>query len=131
MTLRPLKRVANQTRDRAKGLRFNATYPEQRLWSILCRRQLGGLKFRRQHPIEPYIIDFYCPSAKLAVELDGESHDGRHEYDAKREDFLRRLEIKIVRVLNDEVLNNLDGVAHFILQEAGQLSTEPSPNPSL
>jgi very-short-patch-repair endonuclease len=118
MALRPLKRVTNQTRSRAIDLRRNATHPEQRLWSMLCRRQLSGLKFRRQHPIEPYVVDYYCASAKLVVELDGESHEGRQSYDENREVFLRNLGLKIVRVTNDEVLDNLDGVAEMILREA-------------
>jgi len=127
MTLRPLKRVTNQTRKNATDLRRNATRPEQQLWPILCRRQLGGLKFRRQHPIEPFIIDFYCPSANLAVELDGESHDDRQAYDADREQFLRMLGVKIIRVTNDEVIQNLDGVAEFILRESTQSPIESSP----
>ena len=129
MTIRPLTRVTNQTRRRAIDLRCNATIPEQRLWSILCRRQLGGLKFRRQHPIEPYIIDFYCAPANLIVELDGDSHEGRQAYDKGRETYLRNLGLKIVRVTNNDVLDNLDGVAELILREATK--TEPSPSPSL
>jgi very-short-patch-repair endonuclease len=129
VTIRPLKRVTNQTRQRAKDLRLSSTKPEEKLWSILCRRQLSGLKFRRQHPIEPYIVDFYCASANLVIELDGESHDGRLSYDEARDVKLRGLGLKIIRVLNDEVLSNLEGVAELILREATQ--TEPSPNPSL
>jgi very-short-patch-repair endonuclease len=131
MTLRPIKRVTNTTRTHAIDLRRNTTVPEQKLWSILCRRQLGNLKFRRQHPIEPYVVDFYCASANLIVELDGESHNGREIYDEHRQEFLERLGVKIIRVLNDDVMSNLDGVAEFILREATQDSTEPSPNPSL
>jgi very-short-patch-repair endonuclease len=88
------------------------------------------LRFRRQHPIEPYIIDFYCPSLNFAIEQDGESHDGRQTYDLERERFLRQLGVHILRITNDEVLNNLEGVAECILREARKL-TEPSPNPSL
>lgn len=118
MTLRPLKRVTNQTRKRAVELRRVATEPEKLLWSVLSRRQLGGLKFRRQHPIEPYIVDFYCAAANFAIELDGESHEGRQEYDEQRTSFLRGIGLTIFRVTNDEVLNNLEGVAEAILREA-------------
>jgi very-short-patch-repair endonuclease len=79
MSMRPLKRVSPTTRHRAIAHRQNPTKPEQLLWSILSGRKLGGLKFRRQHPIEPYIVDFYCADAKLIVELDGESHNGRED----------------------------------------------------
>jgi ATP-dependent DNA helicase RecQ len=125
MTIRPLKRVTNQTRKRAIDLRHNATKPEQLLWSILCRRQLGGLKFRRQHPVEPYVVDFYCASANLVIELDGESHEGRQSYDRQREEFLRKLGVKVLRLTNDDVLTNLDGVAEAILREANNSHTAP------
>jgi very-short-patch-repair endonuclease len=129
MTLRPLKRVTNQTRKRAVGLRHGATEPEKRLWSVLSRRQLGGLKFRRQHPVEPYILDFYCAEAKFAIELDGESHDGRQAYDERRSEYLRALGLKNFRVTNDEVLTNLEGVAEAILCEAQATNPSPSPSP--
>src|SRR3954467_10067633 len=119
MTIRPLKRVANQTRKRSINLRRNATKPEKKLWSILCRRQLGGLKLRRQHPIEPYIVDFYCSSANLVIELDGESHEGRQSYDKDRTKHLENLGLKIVRFTNDDVIHNLEGVAYVILRELG------------
>ena len=131
MTIRPLKRVTNQTRNKAVELRQNSTKPEQLLWPVLNRKQLGGLKFRRQHPIEPYIVDFYCASEKLVIELDGESHEGKQAYDAKREEQLRKLGLKIFRFTNDDVIHNLEGVAMAILREAGVSLDEPSPSPSL
>jgi very-short-patch-repair endonuclease len=118
MTIRPSKRVSKTTRERAIGLRKSTTKPEQLLWSILRGRQLGGLKFRRQHPIEPYIVDFYCAEARLIVELDGKSHDEREAYDAQRSEFLSTLALRIVRVTNDDVLNNLEGVAEMIYRVA-------------
>jgi very-short-patch-repair endonuclease len=118
MPIRPLRRVSSQTRSRAKELRKSATIPEKILWSALRARQLGGLKFRRQHPIEPYVVDFYCAEAKLIVELDGESHEGRQAYDRQREAFLRKLGLTVLRVTNDDVLDNLDGVALAILDAA-------------
>ncbi|HEX6962553.1 MAG TPA: endonuclease domain-containing protein [Lacipirellula sp.] len=100
------------------NLRKSTTKPEQLLWSILRGRQLGGLKFRRQHPVEPYVVDFYCAEAKLVVELDGESHNGREEYDERRSEFLAKLGLKVFRVTNDDVLTNLDGVAEGIYRVA-------------
>jgi very-short-patch-repair endonuclease len=116
MSMRPLKRVAKVTRNRAIDLRKQATHSEKLLWSILSGRQLNGLKFRRQHPIEPFIVDFYCAEAKLVIELDGESHNGRESYDAERSKLLANLGLNVMRITNDEVLTNLDGVAEGILR---------------
>lgn len=79
-------------------------------------RQLQDRKFRRQHSIGSYIVDFYCPAEKLAVELDGEVHNdpGRQEYDAEREVFLRRQGIRIVRFENKEVFEDLEAVLEEI-----------------
>jgi very-short-patch-repair endonuclease len=118
MSMRPLKRVSKVTRNRAIGLRKSTTKPEQILWSILRGRQLAGLKFRRQHPIEPYVVDFYCAEAKLVVELDGKSHDDREEYDRIRQQFLANLGLTVFRVTNDDVLTNIDGVAEGIARVA-------------
>ncbi len=79
-------------------------------------RQLRGRKFRRQHSVGPYILDFYCPSEKLAVELDGATHD--HEaaqtYDTKRSAFLEGLGIRTLRFENEEVRKNMEGVLRAI-----------------
>ena len=107
------------TRERSQQLRRNSTFPEQRLWSMLRARQLGGMKFRRQHPIEPYVVDFLCASAKLVIELDGESHDGRRRYDDRRTQHLEDLGFQVLRVTNDDVLTNLDGVMESIANHAG------------
>jgi len=120
MPLLPLKKTSKQTQDRAIELRRAATGPEKLLWSVLRGRQLAGLKFRRQHPIEPYIVDFYCASCELVIELDGESHDGRQEYDARREKFLRSLGLNILRISNDDVIYNLEGVATAIYRATAE-----------
>jgi very-short-patch-repair endonuclease len=114
----PLKRPTDQTRERAIELRRNSTKPERLLWSVLRGKNLGRFKFRRQHAIEPYIVDFYCAAAELVIELDGESHEGRQEYDAERSEFLRDLGLRVVRFTNDDVLTNLEGVADAILAAA-------------
>ncbi|MEK6246864.1 MAG: DUF559 domain-containing protein [Planctomycetales bacterium] len=114
MPSRRQKRVSDKTRTRAGQLRQNTTGPERLLWSVLRSRQLGGLKFRRQHPIEPYIVDFYCAEARLIVELDGESHDERQQYDTIRGEYLQKLGFEIVRVANDDVFEDLDEVAEYI-----------------
>ena len=73
----------------------------------------GGIRFRRQHPVEPYLLDFYCSSAKLAIELDGWGHDESRSHDARRTQFLNRQGIRVIRISNDEVLENLDGVVEM------------------
>lgn len=136
MSIRPSKRPSDITRARAKELRVNASQAEKLLWSALRGKNVAGIKFRRQHPIEPYIADFYCHAAKLVIEVDGESHDTRIEYDRQRTEFLASLDLQVVRISNDDVLNNLEGVVEFILQRIMELqnslsiSKRPSPNPS-
>jgi len=83
------------------------------------RRKCGRRKFRRQHAIEPYIVDFYCAEAKLVIEIDGESHEGRQDYDCRRDESLEKLGLRIMRITHGDVLENLDGVAEVILREAG------------
>jgi very-short-patch-repair endonuclease len=87
---------------------------------------LEGRKFRRQHSVGNYILDFYCPQEKLGIELDGKDHftDNGFEADEKRTAFLNNLNIKIIRVENKEVFDQLDGV----LEEIRQSFTTPAPN---
>jgi len=79
--------------DIFQRLRGNMTPAEARLWNALKKRKLGGRKFRRQHSIGPYIVDFYCPREKLPIELDGAVHNDllRASYDAKRQDYIASL----------------------------------------
>jgi very-short-patch-repair endonuclease len=118
VSIRPSTRASALTKANAKRLRTNATAPETLLWSALRGRNLGGLKFRRQHPIEPYIADFYCHAARLVIELDGRSHDNRSEFDEQRSKSFGELGLMTLRISNDDVLNNLDGVLEFIAQAA-------------
>lgn len=105
--------------DRARSLRQTATPPEQLLWSVLRGRRLGGLKFRRQEPIGPCVVDFCCRETRLIVELDGMSHDDKQNRDAQRERWLKEQGYRIVRVTNWDVNEDLEAVARFIAQEAG------------
>ena len=88
------------------------TRAEALLWSYLRRRGLNGAKFRRQHPIGPYIADFACVSAKLVVEVDGYTHWSADElaHDAKRTKFIESEGWRVLRVTNADVYNDLDGV---------------------
>ena len=99
-----------------KLLRNNSTSAEATLWNYLKNSQLEGRKFRRQHSIENYILDFYCPSEKINIELDGAHHftDEGAEKDKLRDEFLNRLGIKVLRIENKEVFNNLEGILEMI-----------------
>jgi very-short-patch-repair endonuclease len=116
---RPLPIRRGKTLQRAKELRRDLTPAEQLLWSVIRADRLAGLRFRRQHPIGPYIADFYCHEVKLIVELDGESHEYRINHDLERTRYLKALELRVFRVPNEEVLTNLEGVALRILRAAG------------
>lgn len=128
MAIRPSKRPTRETRERVKRLRTNATEPEKILWNALRARNVGGLKFRRQHPIEPYVADYYCAEAKLIIELDGESHNGREDYDSRRDASFRELGLTVLRVTNDDAISNIDGVAAAILRAAYTKLGRPLPS---
>ena len=104
--------------DHARVLRLGQTPPEGVLWSKLRNRQLGGLKFRRQHPIDRYVVDFACAEAKLVVEVDSRYHNGRQRADAARDDALLEQGWMVVRVSAGEVAGNLPGVLQKILETA-------------
>jgi very-short-patch-repair endonuclease len=87
----------------ARKLRRNSTDAENRLWSYLRGRQLEGLKFRRQHPLAGYVLDFYCEKLKLCIELDGGQHDERSEQDAQRTAALAKLGVTMVRFWNSDL----------------------------
>ncbi|MDY7108554.1 MAG: DUF559 domain-containing protein [Planctomycetota bacterium] len=103
---------------RAAELRREATHPEHILWQRLRHSRLGGLRFRRQHVIGPYIVDFCCPARNLVIEVDGESHVGRGAIDAERDAFLRSRGMIVIRVTNDDVLRDTDAVCEFIVRAA-------------
>ncbi|MES2674607.1 MAG: endonuclease domain-containing protein [Pseudomonadota bacterium] len=94
-----------------RDLRKNLTEPERRLWSKIRNKQLG-VKFRRQHGIGHYIVDFYCSECALVIELDGDSHftPRAQQYDCERENFMRTLGFETLRFLNQDVMTNVEGV---------------------
>ena len=99
----------------ARRLRRDLTLPEALLWREL-RRRAAGFRFRRQHPVGPFVIDFYCASAKLGVEVDGAAHGmgDRPERDLERAEFLAAQGIALIRVAAVEVLRNPQGVAEAV-----------------
>jgi len=118
-------------KSRRKELRNNSTPAEKLLWGVLQHCNLEGYKFRRQHSAGAYILDFYCPSECLAVELDGDSHftDEAIQYDLERTAYLNALNIKVLRFLNTDVYDNLNCVCERILAEIkGENLTTPSPS---
>jgi very-short-patch-repair endonuclease len=99
-----------------KSLRRSLTPAEAILWKNLQRSQAEGMKFRRQHSIGSYVVDFYCPECRLAVELDGEGHFNsiKAEYDARRTAYLNSLNVWVLRFENRTVFENLQGVLEAI-----------------
>lgn len=103
-----------------RGLRTTATPAEITLWQFLKRSQVGGLKFRRQHSVGAYILDFYCPEIKLDIELDGDVHEAplSYEHDMIRTDYLNQQGISVLRYHNDVVFKNVQGIIDSILHFA-------------
>lgn len=97
----------------ARKLRREMTFPERLLWSRLRRGALG-VEVRRQAPVGPYVVDFLVPEARLVVEVDGRSHDGRGEADRAREAALAAMGLSVLRVSNDEVVQDVDQVVAYI-----------------
>ena len=121
------KDAKSSTFKNAKELRSAETDAEKKLWTLLRNRQLEGKKFRRQHAIGNYVLDFYCNECKLAVELDGEIHNEEEakQYDSARTEKLREYGITVIRFWNSEVMNDSDKVLERIAQFLNNL-----PHPS-
>ena len=129
-------RAPDKTFSRARELRRKMSLPEVVLWQALRNGKLAGLRFRRQHPIGPYILDFYCPSARLAVEVDGLAHDSaaRVRYDDNRQAWLAQRGITVLRIGAGDVLQDqrLEGVLLGIERAAartpsGEIRSPPPP----
>lgn len=112
--------------EAARQLRRRETPAERVLWQALRRNRLRGLAFRRQHPLGPFVVDFYCPARRLVVELDGEVHDDQAEQDEARTERLIAFDYRVIRFRNDEVLADLHAVLAAIMSAAAH-QTEPRP----
>ena len=108
------QKTAEVVGQRAKELRGVMTRAEVMLWQHLRAKQMCGLKFRRQEPMGNFIADFFCAQARLVIELDGGSHDGRAAHDARRDEVLRNEGFTVLRFTNEQVLHNLSGVLETI-----------------
>jgi very-short-patch-repair endonuclease len=114
-------------RNFARRMRKEPAPAEVRLWRLLRNRRLVGYKFRRQHPFGPYILDAYCPAARLVIELDGDTHagDGAAKRDAGRTEYLERRGLKVLRFWNVELAENEEGIVSLILTECARRAGTP------
>lgn len=110
-----------------RQLRRNQTIAEKRLWKAIRNRRLGGFKFRRQHRIGRYIVDFVCLERSLIVEVDGGQHSERTDYELERSSFLKDQGFEVLRFWNNEVLIETEGVLEKLL--AGLEKPSPHPDP--
>jgi very-short-patch-repair endonuclease len=101
-----------ELKQRRRELRRNQTEVEKTFWSHVRNKQFYGIRFVRQYSIGPYILDFYCPTVKLAIELDGGQHNQKEslEYNATRSEYLREQGIDVLRFWNHEVLLDIDSI---------------------
>ena len=118
--------VPQELKNRARELRSNQTDVEAKLWRRLRDRQVFGVKFRRQHPIGSYIVDFCCPTLRLIVELDGGQHAEQNAADQARTCFLESRGYRVLRFWNNQVMTQLDEVLEEISSVVSTL-TLPSP----
>ena len=119
----------DRTIKRAKRLRSQMSLPEVILWQALRKRQ-NGMRFRRQHPAGPYILDFYCDAAKLCVEVDGETHAFRADTDHRRDEWLRQEGVTVLRILARDVLSDLEAVVRYIASYAPSAAVPAAPPPA-
>ena len=119
------------SRSRARELRSNMTDAERRLWTALRRKQIAGHRFRRQMPLGPYIVDFFCPALRLIIEVDGGQHTDSPA-DEQRDLWMESQGFQVVRFWNNDVLQNLEGVIArlaAICQERGRAEAPQPPPP--
>ena len=111
----PPRRTTAKGYEHARELRHNLTPAERKLWAALRGDKLNGVNFRRQHAIGKYILDFCAVKQKLGIELDGIQHLEQEEYDTERTNYLESQGYRVVRFLNNQVMNDLEGVMHVII----------------
>ena len=124
--MKHLPRVKPSTQTNARHLRGQMTEAERLLWQHLRKRQIGGLKFRRQHPVGPYVLDFVCLETGLVIEVDGGQHGEQQSYDEDRTAWLERRGYRVLRFWNNEVLGNSEAVRETIWCEVQRYARPPS-----
>lgn len=120
------KAVASTARseNNSTRLRANQSTPEKVLWSRLRNRQLGGFKFRRQHPLGPFVADFFCAEIGMVIELDSSFHADRSEHDAARDRWMQDRGLTVLRFTAGELAKNESGVLSEIVRTARALSVK-------
>ena len=126
-------RAPTQTIALARRLRRDLSPPEARLWSRLRARKPGAPVFRRQHPIGPYVLDFYCAEARLAGEVDGMSHDlgDRPQRDIRRDAWLKARGLTVMRIAASEAMRNADDTADAVVRTAAEMIQASAPSTAL
>ncbi len=97
-------------KEKRRKLRNNPTYTEKILWNSLRRRQICDVRFLRQYSVNYFVIDFYAPKIKLAIEVDGSSHIGKEDYDKARQEYIEDFGIEVIRFTNENVTRNINKV---------------------
>ncbi len=105
-------------KDRRRELRKNQTEAEKIFWQEIRNRKVNNLKFLRQYSVGPYILDFFCPEIRLAIELDGKQHENAREYDVERELFLKSKDIRTIRFWNEKILKDIKNVLKIVAENA-------------
>ena len=118
-----------ELKETRRLLRRNQTYTEKIVWMYLRNRRTDGYKFRRQYSVDQFVLDFYCPELKLAIELDGSVHDVPEQklYDEERQNYIEQFGIRFVRITNDEFLTNPNKAFLMIEEWIRNLTPFPSP----
>lgn len=113
----------NSQKDKRRKLRQHSTKAERDLWQNLRSRGLEGYKFRRQVSVGFFVLDFYCPELKLAIEVDGYTHDSdeARKYDAEREEIIKTYGVRFLRIRDEEVHENIEKALDRIKTEIGKL----------
>ncbi|MDP2409185.1 MAG: endonuclease domain-containing protein [Pseudolabrys sp.] len=120
--------MANET---ARHLRTNSTNAERKLWRFLRTLRGQGFHFRRQVPIDQFVVDFACFSARLVIEVDGGQHNmaAGLRADSTRDEYLRQNDFRVLRFWNSDVIANIEGVASIITNALGLVTPTPDPSP--
>jgi very-short-patch-repair endonuclease len=115
-----IRGTSREVEEAARRMRAAPTPAEDALWRALQRKQVAGLKFRRQHPVGRFVLDFYCPSHRLVIEVDGAVHDAQQQRDDERTRVLETHGCRVLRFRNEDVLRDLPAVVARIAAVADQ-----------